>query len=133
MINRTIAKLLGKKQYKSEIYIVKDNFTATFSSNSLLESLKWTIHGIYEASGFDHLSFDEDILEKASKGIGVFGKIREFKIFSVSSSSVTLFDYTRPKNEDILFMNNKMIYIPDKILKILREQDAKLSELDLLR
>ena len=73
------------------------------------------------------------ILEKASKGIGVFGKIREFKIFSVSSSSVTLFDYTRPKNEDILFMNNKMIYIPDKILKILREQDAKLSELDLLR
>ena len=99
----------------------------------MLESLKWTIHGIYEASGFDHLSFDEDILEKASKGIGVFGKIREFKIFSVSTSSVTLFDYTRPKNEDILFMNNKMIYIPDKILKNLREQDAKLSELDLLK
>ena len=37
---------------------------------------------------------------------GIYGHICEFKLFSVTRSSITICGYKTPKNEDILFMTD---------------------------
>ena len=123
MFNKIIAKLLNKKLYKSKITILDDEFTATHDSDSLLESLKWTLHGIYEANATQQQ-------ENTKSNRGIFGQICEFKILSVSSSSISLLDYSKPKNEDMMFMSNHMVYIPQKILNNLKKQETSLADLD---
>lgn len=124
MFNKIIAKLLNKKLYKSKITILDDEFTATHDSDSLLESLKWTLHGIYEANATQQQQ------ENTKSNRGIFGQICEFKILSVSSSSISLLDYSKPKNEDMMFMSNHMVYIPQKILNNLKKQETSLADLD---
>lgn len=123
MFNKIIAKLLNKKLYKSKITILDDEFTATHDSDSLVESLKWTLHGIYEANATQQQ-------ENTKSNRGIFGQICEFKILSVSSSSISLLDYSKPKNEDMMFMSNHMVYIPQKILNNLKKQETSLADLD---
>ena len=125
MFNKIIAKLLNKKLYKSKITILDDEFTATHDSDSLLESLKWTLHGIYEAN-----ATQQQQQENTKSNRGIFGQICEFKILSISSSSISLLDYSKPKNEDMMFMSNHMVYIPQKILNNLKKQETSLADLD---
>lgn len=124
MITKIIARILGKKLFMSEITILKEEFTATHYSDSLLESLKWTLHGIYESSNLNN-----DI-DNSSNKLGVFGQIREFKIFKLSKSSISFCGYPKPKAEETLFMTNQMVYIPQNILKNLKKQEVSVSELD---
>ena len=85
-----------------------------------------TLHGIHE----------DAITEQHKKSIsttnGIYGHICEFKLFSVTRSSITICGYKTPKNEDILFMTEQMVYIPQKILNTLREQDAHLQDLEIM-
>jgi hypothetical protein len=124
MLTRFIARILGKKIYKSEIIITSDEFTAYYESDCLFASLKWVIAGLYESA---HYSSTTD--SNQSKNI-VIGKISEFKLFSLSSSSIVLFGYNKPKNEDLMFLSNNMVYIPDRILKTLRKEEVDLTKLD---
>lgn len=126
MFTKIIAKLLKKKLYKSQVTMVGDEFVAEHHSDSLVESLKWTLHGIHEA----HATQPKDHPKQASATHGVFGQICEFKVLSVTKSSIGVCSYSRPKNEDIMFMTNRMVYIPEKILKTLKKQEATLAELD---
>tara|TARA_X000000950_G_C13859370_1_gene638036 strand:- start:933 stop:1325 length:393 start_codon:yes stop_codon:yes gene_type:complete len=128
MFTKIIAKLLKKKLYKSKVTIVGDDFIAEHQSDSLIESLKWTLHGIHEA----YATQSNDHPKKNSTTNGIFGQICEFRIVNVSKSSIAIFDYAKPKNEDIMFMTNHMVYIPEKILSTLKKQEVTLSDLDLL-
>lgn len=128
MFTKLIAKLLKKKLYKSKITILGDDFVATHDSNSLLESLKWTLHGIHEANATQ----PEQHKKSISTTNGIYGHICEFKLFSVTRTSITICGYKTPKNEDILFMTEQMVYIPQKILNTLREQDAHLQDLEIM-
>ena len=121
-----IAKLLKKKLYKSQITMVGDDFVAEHHNDSLLESLKWTLHGIHEANATQ----PKDHPKKASATNGIFGQICEFKIFNVTKSSIGICSYAKPKNEDIMFMTEQMVYIPEKILTTLKKQEATMSDLD---
>ena len=126
MFTKIITKLLNKKLYKSQVTMVGDDFVAEHHSDSLLESLKWTLHGIHEA----HATQPDKHLKKGSITHGIFGQISEFKILSITKSSISLLGYSKPKNEDILFMTNQMVYIPEKILYCLKKQEATLNDLD---
>ena len=126
MVTKLIAKILKKKLFKSQVTMVGDNFVAEHHSDSLLQSLKWTLHGIHEANATQSEYNHKNV--SATKGI--FGQICEFKILSVTKSSVNICGYSKPKNEDILFMTNQMVYIPEKILSTLKKQEATLSDLD---
>ena len=123
MLTRFIARILGKKIYKSEIIITSDEFTASYESNCLFASLKWAIAGLYESAHYSSTDGNQ------SKNI-VIGKISEFKLFSLSSSSIVLFGYNKPKNEDLMFLSNNMVYIPDRILKTLRKEEVDLTKLE---
>ena len=108
MITEIIAKLLGKKLYKSQITIVEDEFDAIHYSDSLLESLKWTMHGIYETC-----STQLPVGNAPGSAIhGVFGQICKFKLISVTQKSIGICSYSKPKNEDILY--HKPIYYVNK-------------------
>lgn len=122
MLTKLIAKLLGKKIYKSEIILSSDDFTATKEDDCMLSSLKWIIAGLYESVKYN----DNEI---SSKNL-IIGKLSEFKLFSVSSSSIIICGYTKPTNEDLMFLSNNMIYIPDRILNSLRKQEVDFSKLD---
>ena len=126
MFTKLIAKLLGKKLYKSNVTMISDDFVATHHSDSLMESLKWTMHGIYEMCATQA----PDGLKQGSMTGGVFGQICEFKLINITQKSIGICSYAKPKNEDLLFMTNQMVYIPEKILKSLKKQDAQLGELD---
>ena len=126
MLNKIIAKLLNKKLYKSSITILADDFTATYNNDSLLESLKWTLHGMYEAN---HTQSPESLKSKSTTN-GIFGQICKFKIISFTSGSITILDYAKSKNEDMMFMSNSMVYIPDTILKTLKKDQVSLEQLD---
>ena len=126
MFTQIIAKLLKKKLYKSQITMVGDDLVAEHHNDSLLESLKWTLHGIHEANATQ----PEDHPKKASATNGIFGQICEFKIFNVTKSSIGICSYAKPKNEDIMFMTEQMVYIPEKILTTLKKQEATMSDLD---
>jgi hypothetical protein len=128
MITEIIAKMLGKKLYKSQVTMVEDAFDATHYSDSLLDSLKWTMHGIYETC-----STQPPLENKQGSMLhGVFGQICKFKLINITQKSIGICSYSKPKNEDILFMTNQMVYIPEKILKSLKKQDAKLTDMDLM-
>ena len=71
MFTKLIAKLLKKKLYKSKITILGDDFVATHDSNSLLESLKWTLHGIHEANATQ----PEHHKKSISTTNGIYGNI----------------------------------------------------------
>lgn len=126
MFTSLIAKILRKRLYKSQVSVVGDDFTAVHYSDSLIEALKWTMHGIYEMS----TTQSTDHPKQKSITNGVFGQICDFKILSVTQKSISIFGYATPKNEDILFMTNQMVYVPEKILRALKKQDAKISDLD---
>ena len=127
MVTKIIAKMLGKKLYMSRVTIVGDivgdNFVAEYYNNSLLKSLKWTLHGIHETTS---------TTKNASTVGGVFGQIHEFKILNITKSSISFCGYSKPKAEDTLFMTNQMVYIPQKILKTLKNQEVSVTELDIL-
>ena len=113
----------------SQITILDDEFTAVHHSDSLLETLKWTLHGIYETETYRvHSNTEED----ENRRTGVFGQIREFKILSLSKSSISFCGYPKPKAEETMFMTNQMVYIPQKILKSLKNQEVSISELDMM-
>tara|TARA_B110000444_G_scaffold261092_1_gene311027 strand:+ start:2506 stop:2898 length:393 start_codon:yes stop_codon:yes gene_type:complete len=126
MFTQLIAKLLKKKIYKSQITMVGDDFVAEYHNDSLLESLKWTLHGIHEANATQ----PEDHPKKGSATNGIFGQISEFKILNVTKSSIGVCGYSKPNNEDIMFMTEQMVYIPEKILTTLKKQEATVSDLD---
>ena len=123
MIKRFIARLLGKKLYKSEIVLTSDKFTALYESDCLFKSLKWAIAGLYESAYYS--SYEDKM-----KSDVVIGKISEFKLFSITSSSIIFLGYSKPKNEDLMFLTNNMVYIPDRILKTLRKEEVDLNKLD---
>ena len=110
MIKKRIANLLGKSLYRSKVIISKEDFTATHDSNCILDSLKWTLHGIHEAVIGSHNTL--------SITGGVYGQICEFKIINITKKSIGFFCYSTPKTEDTLFMTNNMVYIPETILKM---------------
>lgn len=122
MLTKLIAKLLGKKIYKSEIILSADDFTAKKEDDCMLSSLKWIIAGLYESAIYTKDNFE-------SKNL-IIGKLSEFKLFSISSSSIIICGYTKPKNEDLMFLSNKMVYIPDRIINSLRKQEVDFSKLD---
>ena len=126
MFTQIIARLLKKKIYKSQITLVGDDFVAEYHNDSLLESLKWTLHGIQEANATQ----PSDHPKKGSATNGIFGQISEFKVLNVTQSSIGICGYSKPNNEDIMFMTEQMVYIPEKILTTLKKQEATLSELD---
>ena len=126
MFKQIIAKLLKKTLYKSQITIIGDNFVAEYHNDSLLESLKWTLHGIHEANATQ----PKDHPKRASATNGIFGQICEFKILNVTKSSIGMCSYAKPKNKDIMFMTEQMVYIPEKILTTLKKQEATMSDLD---
>jgi hypothetical protein len=126
MFTQLIAKLLKKKIYKSQITMVGDDFVAEYHNDSLLESLKWTLHGIHEANATQ----PKDHPKKGSATNGIFGQISEFKILNVTKSSIGVCGYSKPNNEDIMFMTEQMVYIPEKILTTLKKQEATVSDLD---
>jgi len=138
MVKEIIAKILNKPMYRAKITLVGENFDATHESNSLLDCLKWTMHGLYECDHEDKELQDKfgNIIEreysKSSKKHYSVGQICEFKLFNVTSNSIGIFCYSKPRNEDMLFMSNKMVYVPEKILKTLKKQEVSISDLDML-
>lgn len=126
MFTQIIAKLLKKKIYKAQITMVGDDFVAEYHNDSLLESLKWTLHGIHEANATQPSNHPK----KGSATNGIFGQISEFKVLNITKSSIGVCGYSKPKNEDIMFMTEQMVYIPEKILTTLKKQEATLSDLD---
>jgi hypothetical protein len=119
MLTSFIAKLLGKKLYRAEVIIESGTFTATHHSDSITEVLQWALHGIHEAYGTEPN-------KKGSVTHGVFGKICQFKLINVTQKSFGILCYSKPKNEDIMFMTNQMIYIPETILKLAKTGDFNL-------
>lgn len=128
MVTQIIAKILNKRMYKSQVTILGDDFVAEYHSDSLLKSLKWTLHGIHEANSTQ----PENHPKQASAINGIFGQIRKFKILNLTKSSIGICSYTKPKNEDIMFMTEQMVYIPEKILTSLKKQEVSLTELDVM-
>ena len=120
MFKQIIAKLLKKKIYKAQITLVGDDFVAEYHTDSLLESLKWTLHGIHEANATQ----PKDHPKKASATNGIFGQICEFKLLNITKSSIGICGYSKPRNEDIMFMTEQMVYIPEKILTTLKKQTS---------
>ena len=106
--------------------MVGDDFVAEYHNDSLLESLKWTLHGIHEANATQPSNHPK----KGSATNGIFGQISEFKVLNITKSSIGVCGYSKPKNEDIMFMTEQMVYIPEKILTTLKKQEATLSDLD---
>jgi len=125
MLTKLIAKLLGKKIYKSEIILSDDDFTAKKEDDCMLSSLKWIIAGLYESAIYTKDKFE-------SKNL-IIGKLSEFKLFSMSSSSIVICGYTKPKNEDLMFLSNNMVYIPDRIINSLRKQEVDFSKLGIFK
>ena len=107
MFTKLIARLLNKKLYKSQIIIVEDDFTADYYSDSLLHSLKWTLHGIYETNATQQISSSKS----SSATNGIFGQISEFKVLNFTKSSIGFCNYAKPKSSDTMFMTNQMVYI----------------------
>tara|TARA_B100000579_G_scaffold376398_1_gene341856 strand:+ start:88 stop:465 length:378 start_codon:yes stop_codon:yes gene_type:complete len=120
MLTHFIAKLLGKKLYKAEVIIESGSFTADSHSDSITEALKWVLHGIHEA-------YESEPNDTGSANHGVFGKISEFKLLNITKNSIGILCYSKPKNEDIMFMTNRMVYIPETILKLAKEGDFNLQ------
>ena len=123
MLTKFIAKLLGKKIYKSEIILTSDDFTAHKEDDCMLSSLKWIIAGLYESGSY--ISNEVD----STKSL-IIGKLSEFKLFSISQSSVIICGYTKPTNEELMFLTNNMVYIPDRIVNNLRKHEVDFSKID---
>jgi hypothetical protein len=119
MFTHFIAKLLGKKLYKAEVIIESGSFTADNYSDSITDVLQWALHGIHEA-------YASEPADSGSATHGVFGKISEFKLLNITKNSIGILCYSKPKNEDIMFMTNRMVYIPETILKLAKEGDFNL-------
>jgi hypothetical protein len=117
MVTRLIAKLLRKKLYKGEVVMASDSFTATNYSDSITDVLRWTLHGIYESATFG----EEGTVKTPSTDI--FGKVCEFKLLHITKSSIGFFCYSRPRNEDVMFMSGRMVYIPETVLKMAKRGD----------
>ena len=83
-------KFLNKKKYKAEVFIVSDNFTAEFYSDSLSDALNWILAGLTESFA------TSDNYNSITRG--VYGRICDFSIVHLDDSSLKLFEYRPPKN-----------------------------------
>jgi|TARA_B110000495_G_scaffold93539_1_gene80802 hypothetical protein len=113
-VNRILSKILKKKKYKAEVYIMDGDFTAEYYSDELNEVLTWTLTGIAE-------SYATSINTKSITR-GIFGKICTFSTIHINSGSLKICEYKYPKPEDYLFMTDAMVYVPDSIMRAVRKE-----------
>lgn len=120
MFTRIISKLFKKKLYKAEVVITNDEFIAEYHSDSLAECLNWTLVGLKESR---HTS---NYTKSASLTNGVYGRIMPFKVFNISKNSVGILSYKRPITEDYLFMTDKLVHIPESIIKKIGKEEPNI-------
>jgi len=113
-MKKIIARLFRKKLYKAEVIIVDENFTAEYYADTLSQCLNWTLVGLQEAR--------QTSSSKLIHTKGVYGRIMPLKILNLSSGSVGILSYKQPLSEDYLFMTDKMIHIPESIMKYVRKE-----------
>jgi hypothetical protein len=115
MIKRLLAKLFKKKLYKAEVIITDDEFTAEYYADTLGKCLGWTLAGLQEA----RITSNSELTHTK----GVYGRLMPLKILNISSKSIGVMTYKKPVTEDYLFMTDKMVHVPESIMKIVRKEE----------
>lgn len=110
-----MAKMFNKKYYKAEIHITDDDFTAEYYSDSLTLCLKWIIAGLTESYA------TSNNLKSMTRGI--YGKISKYKFIHLTDNRLKINEYKSPSSVDYLFMTDAMVYVPDSIIKQMRNED----------
>lgn len=121
MLTKFISKILKKKLFKCEVVILKDDFTAEFECDSLKSGLDWVLHGIYEAR---YTTSDDEVNTPYQLSLtkGIYGRIMPYKLISLSSKSITLFGYKKPKPDEHVFMTDNMVHVPEHIVNKLKTE-----------
>ena len=114
MIKKLIASLMQRKLYKAEVLITDDDFIAEFYSDSLNECLMWVLSGISES--FTTSNNTKTITK------GIYGRISKFSFVHLSKNKLKINEYKIPSQQEYLFMTEAMVYVPDSIMKKVRNE-----------
>ena len=109
-----LLKILKKKKYKSEVVLTDDHFTAEYYSDSINNSLSWTLSGISESFA------TSNNLKSLTRGI--YGRICTFSIIHIKNGKIKIFEYKEPTSSDYLFMTDAMVHVPESIMSEVRRE-----------
>ena len=109
-----VLKFLDKKKYKAEVFILSDNFTAEFYSDSLNDALNWILAGLTESFA------TSDNYSSITRG--VYGRICDFSVIHLDDNSLKLFEYRPPNKVDYMFMTDSVVFVPDSIMNQVRKE-----------
>lgn len=115
MVKSVLKKILKKKSYKAEIHISDDDFVAEYYSDSLTLCLKWIIAGLSET----YATSDN----RKSLTRGIYGHISTLSLFHLQDGVLKIGEYKKPRSVDYLFMTDAMVYVPDSIMRKIKEED----------
>lgn len=111
MIESIIRKVFKKKQYKAELYIENDDFTATFYSDTYQKAVDWIFAGIHESNAIENKT---DVEKNFLK---IKGFISKFKLLhKTNKNTLVVFDYDKGSDDDAVVLSCSKLFIPNSIL-----------------